>query len=79
MSKITKDTLIPLGLVLTALGAAFKAGSLQNKYDGVMTRVEAIETDRKAVLSKYQDFQREVIERLARIEANTEAQRNSRR
>ena len=68
MKTITKDTLIPLGLVLGSLATVYKAGGLQNKYDSVVTRVEAIEVDRKIENKEKTNFEKDVIGRLSRIE-----------
>lgn len=72
MSIINKDTLIPVSLVITAVGLTFQAGSM---VSSLTARVEAIELDRreknadfKSMIEKENEFQRQIIERLARIE-----------
>lgn len=66
---ITRNTLIPLGLVLSMCAVSFNAGKLSDKLAFVEEKVHAIELDRSIKMEKYGEFQREVLQRLSRIES----------
>jgi len=68
MNKITKDTLIPVGLVVTIAGLAFNVGKASKEIEVVSSRVSAIEVDRTSKIDQYNTFQREILQRLTRIE-----------
>lgn len=68
MSKITKETLIPIGLVLSIASLSYSVGKSSNKLESVENRVQAIESDRYQKLGDYNKFQLEVLQRLTRIE-----------
>ena len=79
MTKITKETLMPVGLVMSLVGLAFNLGKSSKDMDSLNTRVQAIELDRAIKIDNYQHFQLEVIQRLTRIEEAVSAGESKRR
>lgn len=61
---ISKATPISIGLMITAIGIAYKAGSKDEKSVSLIPRVEALEQH----VQIDQSFREEVLQRLARIE-----------
>lgn len=51
----TKDTLVPLSLVFTLLGAAVSYGAMYNKIDQMQTLVENEREDRKEDIAELKD------------------------
>lgn len=62
--KITENTLIPISAVVILAGGIFWLSSLYVKSDVLAQRMSSIEEN----IKESEVFQREVIERLARIE-----------
>jgi hypothetical protein len=68
MSNISKDTLMPIGLVMALVGLAFNLGKSSKDMDTLSNRVVAIENDRVLKIDAFQTFQKDIITRLTRIE-----------
>lgn len=62
MSKLTETTLLPLSLVIIIISTAVTIGVTYQKAEASHTEVE-----------KLKDFQKEIIDRLARIETKQDA------
>lgn len=73
VQSITKETLIPLSLVMSALGLAYFVGSVSNRIDYWIAEVQAIRIDRKEKNEVNQNFQKEVLSRLSKIESKLES------
>lgn len=68
MDKITPETLVPLSLMGVLIGGIFWLSSMSIKSSIVYAKVDKLEEANSKQSEDNAKFQREVIERLARIE-----------
>lgn len=67
--KLTETTLIPLGLAILAIGGgSFFIAGVQSRAEAGAKMAETNKADIQTIKEAQSQFQREVIERLARIE-----------
>lgn len=65
---ISKSTPITIGLVISVATLSFSIGRSQEALKQVADQVHAIELDRMEKSDQYYAFQREILQRLTRIE-----------
>jgi len=68
MNKITKDTLIPISLVISIISATLAISSVWFDTRANAKEIEVAKVERDKIRDDFNDYQKKTIDSLARIE-----------